>query len=205
VARQKWFETAVHACRHRHPRKTRPSPRAALAARLAADWPRLVCVQGEANAWPLRQHHPERAEPETVHWVAHRPVTGETFEAVVAPRRVLAPATPTHIELTADRLRAGIDVAAWHAAWRAFSRPDDILVTWGRYYAALAAGDGLPLPPAALDARAEASRVLQRRLGTLEDCTAALGATPMPLGLAGRGGRRLAALVSALQSLRSPA
>jgi DTW domain-containing protein YfiP len=203
VARQKWFETSVHACRHRHPRKTRLPPRAALAARLAAEWPRLLCVQGEANAWPLR--HPERAEPETVHWVAHRPATGETFEAVVAPRRVLAPATPTHIELTADRLRAGIDAAAWHAAWRTFSRPDDILVTWGRYYPGLAASDGLPLPAQTLDVRAEATRVLRRRLGTLEECTAALGATPAPLALAGRGGRRLAALVGALQSLRVPA
>jgi DTW domain-containing protein len=202
VARQRWFETEVHAHRHRHPARKRPSRRDALAARLEDAWPRLLCVQGEANAWPLR--HPERADPETVHWVAHRPATGETFEAVIAPRRVLAPATPTHIELDAERLRGGITAAAWHAAWHAFLRPDDLIVTWGRYYRDLATTDGLALPPA-LDLRAEVSQALRRRVGTLEEATTALGATPAALGITGRGGRRLAAMTGILKSLRDPA
>ena len=203
VVRQKWFECAVGASRHRvRARPARISPQAALAQRLATAWPRLVCVHGEANAWP--RHHPARREPETVHWVAHRPATAETFESILAPRQVLAPATPDHVELPPERLRAGGSVREWHDAWTGFTRPDDILVMWGTYYRRLAAAEGLPLAFSSVDVRAEASRVLGRRFGTIETALDALGATPTPLPLAGRGGRRLAALVGALASLRDP-
>ena len=201
VERQRWFQAEVHASRHQSARRAVVLPGAALAARLAADWPRLVCVHGEANAWP--RQHVERQEPETVHWIAHRPATAETFEAVMAPRRVLAPATPEHVELPPERLRAGGTVRDWHDAWIDFTRPDDILVMWGTFYRDLASADGLPLVFPSLNLRTEASRLLRRRVGTVEKALASLGATPAPLGLPGRGGRRLAALVGALESLRA--
>jgi DTW domain-containing protein YfiP len=202
VERQQWFETEVHSSRHRYVRRACVSPRNSLAARLAADWSRLVCVQGEANAWP--RHHPERHEPETVHWVAHRPATVQTFEAVLAPRQVLALGTPDHVELSPERLRAGGTVQQWHDDWMDFTRPDDILVMWGTYYRGLAAADGLPLVFPSVDLRAEASRLLRRRFGTIESSMASLDATSAPIVLPGRGGRRLAALVGALESLRAP-
>jgi hypothetical protein len=199
VERQKRFETEVGASRHRFARRAQVSPRKALAARLAARWARLVCVHGEANAWP--RHHPAREEPETVHWVAHRPSTAETFEAIVAPRRGLASDTPQHVELPAERLRAGGTVPQWREAWKGFARPDDILVMWGSYYRDLAAADGLPLAVPSMNLRDEVSRLLGRRFGTVEASMAPLGATAAPLALPGRGGRRLAALVGALESL----
>ena len=201
VERQCWFQTEVRASRHGFARRQCASPRSKLAARLAASWPRLVCVHGEANAWP--RHHPERETPETVHWVAHRPATAETFEAVMAPRQALAKATPDHVELSPDRLRAGGTVKQWHDAWRSFTRPDDILVMWGTYYRDLALADGLPLSVPSMNLRDEVSRLLRRRFGTVEASMDPLGATPTPLALAGRGGRRLAALVGALESLRA--
>jgi hypothetical protein len=154
----------------------------------------------EANAWPRR--HPARQEPETVHWVAHRPATAETFEAVLAPRRTLGPATPEHVDLSPELLRTGRTVEEWHHAWRSFIRPDDVLILWGTYYRDLAAADGLPLAFPSLDLRVEVSRLLRRRIGTVEESMAALVAAPAPLALPGRGGRRLAALVGALESLR---
>lgn len=203
VERQRWFQAEVRSRRHHDsPSPASVSPRALFAARLAADWSRLVCVHGEANAWP--RHHPARQEPETVHWVAHRPATAETFEAVLAPRQALGPATPEHLELLPERLRAGGTVQAWHDAWQDFTRPDDILVMWGTFYRDLAAADGLPLRFPSVNLRAEASRVLRQRVGTIETSMTALGATPVPLALPGRGGRRLAALVGALESLRAP-
>jgi DTW domain-containing protein YfiP len=201
VERQQWFQAEVGARRHRVVRSERPSPRDALAARLDASWPRLVCVHGEANAWPHR--HPAREAPEIVHWVAHRPATAETFEAVIAPRRVLASGTPEHIELSAERLGAGGTRDAWHDAWAAFTRPDDILVMWGTYYRDLAEADGLPLAAPSINLRDEVSRLLRRRFGNVEASMDFLGATPVPLALDGRGGRRLAALVGALESLRT--
>ena len=201
VARQQWFRTEVGASRHRAVRGRRLSPREALSARLAAIWPRLVCAHGEANAWPHR--HPAREAPETVHWVAHRPATAETFEAVIAPRRALASGTPEHVELPARRLLAGDTPRQWQDAWTAFTRSDDILVTWGTYYRDLAAADGLPLAARSINLRDEVSRLLRRRFGTVEASIAPLGATVAPLALDGRGGRRLAALVGALASLRA--
>lgn len=83
-----------------------------------------------------------RESPETVHWVAHRPATTETFEAVVAPRRRLAPKTPQHVELESERLRAGGTLQAWHRASSEFTRPDDVLVVWGTFHRDLAAAAG---------------------------------------------------------------
>jgi hypothetical protein len=202
VERQLWFQAEVHSSRHHFTRRAGLSPRNALAARLTANWSRLVCVHGEANAWPW--HHPARQEPETVHWVAHRPATIETFEAVMAPRQPLAPATHEHIELSPERLRAGASVQQWHDAWNDFTRPDDILVMWGTYYRDLAAADGLQLPFPSLDLRVEASRFMRRRFGNIESSMDALDAARAPIALPGRGGRRLAALVGALESLRIP-
>jgi len=202
VERQRWFEAEVRFSRHRFTRRTAVARRNSLADRLAADWSRLVCIHGEANAWP--RDHAARQEPETVHWVAHRPAAAATFEAVLAPRRALAPATPDHIELSPERLRAGGTVQQWLDAWQEFTRPDDILVMWGTYYRGLAAADGLPLAFPSVDLRAEATRLMRRRFGTIESSMTALGATPAPVELPGRGGRRLAALVGALGSLREP-
>ena len=201
VERQQWFQSEVHARRHHYSRRKRVSPRTKLAARLAADWSRLVCIHGEANAWP--HHHASRPHPETVHWVAHRPATARTFEAVLAPRQELAPGTRDHIELSPERLRAGGTVQQWHDDWMEFTKPDDILVTWGSYYRELAAADGLALLFPCMDLRVEATRLLQRRFGTIENSMAALDATPEPLALPGRGGRRLSALVGVLESLRA--
>jgi hypothetical protein len=79
-------------------------------------------------------------------------------------------------------------------------------VQWGRYYGELAAANGLELGgglPPTIDLRAEASQALRRRLGTVDDCLTALGASPAGLGLDGRGGRRLAGLVAAVTALRA--
>jgi DTW domain-containing protein YfiP len=200
VERQQWFQAEVHARRHHFSRRKRVSPRTKLAARLAADWSRLVCIHGEANAWPHR--YAARPEPETVHWVAHRPATAETFEAVLAPRQVLAPGTRDHIDLSPERLRAGGTVRQWHDDWTDFTRPDDILITWGTYYRDLAAADGLSLGFPSMDLRVEATRLLQRRFGTIENSMGPLDATSAALALSGRGGRRLSALVGVLESMR---
>jgi DTW domain-containing protein YfiP len=201
VDRQRRFEREVSA--HRHRRSDGPaSARARLAAHLTAAWPRLVCVQGEANGWP--RGDPARQPPETVQWLAHRPATGETFAATIAPRRPLAPHTPAHVELTAADLGAGISVDAWHRAWQAFTRPDDFLVSWSHFHRDLAIRDGLPLPADTFDLRPAATQVLQRRLRNVADCLAPLHTAVAPLHLPGRGGRRLAALVAAVTAFASP-
>jgi DTW domain-containing protein len=202
VDRQERFATEI--CSSRHARRLRApgaAPPLTLATRLAADWSRLVCIQGEANGWPARD--PARHDPEIVHFVACRPATGACFEAVVAPRRPLAPLTPRHIELDRARLEGGISVAAWQQSWQAFTRADDIVVQWGSFYTNLAAAEGLTLSRRRFDLRGELTQsALRPRGGTLEECVAFLGAPVTPLGFDGRGGRRLAELVTVLTALR---
>ena len=197
VERQRRFETEVGAQRHRRRSDDPRSARARLAARLRADWPRLVCVQGEANGWP--RTHPARQDPEIIQWQAHRPATGETFQSIIAPRRPLAPFTPAHIELSAEQLRTGESVADWHRRWRAFVRDDDQLVVWSCFHHDLARREQLPLPLATpFDLRPAATRVLQQRLRKVADCLPPPSTSPAPLSLPGRCGHRLAALVAAV-------
>jgi len=207
VARQRRFVTEVGAHRHHRPlRPPRPPRGAALSARLAELWPRLVCVEGEANAWPRRDD--VRPPPELVHWIAHRPATGETFEQIVAPRQPLSPAVAEQIGIPEARLRGGADLEAWRQAWRGFRRDDDVVMTWGTFARDLAVADGLQMGGARVDLRGdvvgllrvprrrgEAVRTPRARVGAVDTAATVLGVARPELGLAGRGGRRLAALV----------
>ena len=111
--------------RHRHLKLAEKAPR--LAAELTSE--QLVCVTGEANAWPYRAGSGSPPD-ELVQWLARRLGTGETFEAVLAPRYALAPSTPLHTRLPEERLAAGETFASFAARWRAFVRDDDVLCAW---------------------------------------------------------------------------
>ena len=172
--------------RARHPRRPRTP---ALLRDRAHD---VVCLHGEANAWPARgaAGHPA----EIVHWVARRARTGETFEAIIAPRRPLAPAIPGHIRIPRERLAAGESWDDFRARWSAWARADDVICAWGRFPVDLLESEGVALPAARLDVRPAAGHFLGRRTGSVEDCSARLNvAVGEPFAL-GRGGARLAAL-----------
>jgi len=174
------------AHRARHPRRPRTP---ALLRERAAD---LVCLHGEANAWPARASTGHPAE--IVHWVAQRARTGETFEAIIAPRRPLAPSIPGHIRISRERLADGESWDGFRARWAAWTRPDDVICAWGRYPVDLMEAEGVALPAARIDLRPAAGTFLGRRTGSVEDCTARLGVdVPAPFAI-GRGGARLAAL-----------
>ena len=186
--------------RVRHPRPAHP-PRSPghkipdVFTRRLAD---LVCVVGEANAWPYRagaQSPPE----ELVHWVAHRVATGETFAVIAAPERPLSPSTTFHSELTEADLGRGVPRAELFARFAAFCGPTDLLCAWGHYSHNLALASGGPLPAGRIDLRAEARRMVHGKLGSLEAYAATLGPAPAPL-TAGRAGRRLAMLVQIVQA-----
>jgi DTW domain-containing protein YfiP len=174
------------AYRARHPRGPRTPE--LLRAR-ARD---VVCLHGEANAWPARG--PVTQPPEIVHWVARRARTGETFEAVIAPRRPLAPAIPGHIRIPRDRLAGGESWESFRARWSAWTRAEDVICAWGRYPVDVLESEGVALPATRVDMRAAAGLFLGRSAGSLEGCSARLGVdVPDPFAL-GRGGTRLAAL-----------
>jgi len=185
-----------HRLSSRRHRRPAPSPIPSALREHRAD---ILCVHGEANTWPRRA--PVRHPAEIVHWVARRPATGEVFEAVIAPRHPLAPATPFHIRIGSAVLLAGETWTSFEARWQAFLRPSDVIVTWGHFPGNTLAADGLALPKPRYDLRAVACAILKKRSGTLEDCLPRMQIPmPEPCGL-GRGGARLAALCRLLEHI----
>lgn len=207
VKQQEYFATEVHSRRHQitgAARALKRPPR--FDARLRNLWSRIVCVQGEANAWPIAE--PSRPRPEIVHWTAYRPATGETYEAIVAPREPLGPATPSHVGLSAEELMGGVDVDTWRTSWRDFRKNDDIVLAWGLYYLGVAHEEGLFLGDVniadnsdIIDVRAEITRFLQKRVGTVEHCLEHLEGSPVQFDVGGRAGRRLSALGGVVRTL----
>jgi DTW domain-containing protein YfiP len=188
------YATHVRGARQRHAlhraRRVRRSPRPPeLLRERTRD---VVCLHGEANAWPARR--PGGHPPEIVHWVARRAGTGETFEAILAPRRPLAPAIPRHIRIPRERLTEGESWASFRARWAAFAREDDVVCSWGRYPLDLLEAEGIALPAARVDVRPAVGVTFGMRAGAIEDCTERLGIAAAEPFAIGRGGARLAAL-----------
>jgi DTW domain-containing protein len=187
------YARTVRGARHRHAlHRARRARRPPMGALLRANAANLVCVHGEANVWPARVLG--GPPPEIVHWVARRARTGETFEAVIKPRRPLAPSIPGYIGVAPERLAAGESWAAFRARWESFVRPDDFACTWGRYASDLVEAEGVALPTARLDLRPIAGTLLGARTGTVEECSARMGLSAVAPVAIGRGGARLAAL-----------
>ena len=184
------------------PRRVRERVPAWLRER-AAD---LVCVVGEANAWPY--HSPEREvdyPDEVVHWVARRVATGETFDLVIAPRNPLSATTPVHLDLPPEVLLAGESLPTFLERWRAFVRETDVLCAWGPYAIKLLTRVGGHLPPMRVDVRQLARDASGGKVGTVEEYWASLGTPPSPRRGPGRAGARLAQTVAILQSLAARA
>jgi DTW domain-containing protein len=196
------YATTVRGARRRHAlHRTRKAQRPTISTMLRARAEDLVCVHGEANAWPARR--PGGHPAEIVHWIARRAQTGETFEAVIKPRRPLAPAIPRHIQISEEKLAAGESWSSFRARWEAFLREDDFACSWGRYPLDLLEAEGVGLPKARLDMRPVAGGHLGAPTGSVEDCTTRLGvAAAEPFAL-GRGGTRLAALTAIVDKMMS--
>jgi DTW domain-containing protein len=198
VKRQLYFANEIADNRH-HRSLVRPKRRDPVPALLREHAADVVCVHGEANAWP--RLHPEHTPPETVHWLARRIASSDTFESVIVPRGRLAPSTCHHIGLFPEALATGESWSAFGARWQAFLRPSDILVVWGHFPLATLAADGLRLPNRNIDARPIAGNVLRRRPGTVEECARQMGLVVPPPWARGRGGARIAGLCAVTEKL----
>lgn len=186
------------ACQARAPRRrvrqvrVKRTAASKLPPALAARFADLVCVVGEANAWPYRAGARAPAE-ELVHWLACRPATGEVFERIARPAQPLSPSTTFHSGLAEAELAAGVSRAELDADFAAFVRGSDILAAWGYY-----SFDLLGYAGEKLDLRAETRRMTNQKLGSLEAYADTL-APSTPLGR-GRGGRRLGMLVEIVRA-----
>jgi hypothetical protein len=153
----------------------------------------IVLAYGEANAWPVTTRDPP--PPEIVHWVAVRPSTGETFEALVAPRHPLAMGTHLHVEIPREDLLAGEAFDSFVARWQSFLRPNDMLVTWGHYASEVLFDQGVALPER-LDLHRATSVFLAAKTGVVDAMPARLGIRAGVPWARGRAGRRLGAMAA---------
>lgn len=182
--------------------KKKDSPSSRIPAVFGERGHDLVCVVGEANAWPwcagkARVRYPD----ELIHWVAHRPASGETFELIVAPRSPLAPKTTAHVELSEEQLFQGLTPQDVLLQWRDFQRDSDIVCSWGSYALNLFAATGGTLPQLRFDLRRIIKDIVKRNIGTLESFAAELGGSTTARLAQGRAGMRLALLSRVAQGL----
>ncbi|MGH7437456.1 MAG: tRNA-uridine aminocarboxypropyltransferase [Polyangiaceae bacterium] len=186
--------------RVRHVKGPRP-PRSRLPRSLLAHGAHLVCVSGEANAWPYGSSERAAGYPEElVQWQAFRPRTGERFEVLKAPRH-LAPTTPLHLGLPRGALESGCSGELLREQWRAFLRDDDVICSWGTYATALFEAEGGCLPLVRLDLRQLARAFVKGRFGTLDELGIRLGVESSSALGAGRAGERLGQLVGVTRFL----
>lgn len=187
IDRQVEYASTVRSARHRKgPPAAKKRPR--IAAVLAERRSNVLCVTGEANAWPYRNRELRTShEDELVHWVAHRPATGETLDVIVRPRGSLAPGTPSHIGLATEAITAGVTVPELLEAWRAFVRDDDVVCSWGHYAAGLFGSAGGELPRTRVDLRSVSRALLRDRVGAMDELLESLAIDPASLGRLGRG------------------
>ncbi len=192
-----YIRTSEAGSRHKH-RKKRNSVRRDWLAPLRARWEDLVVVFGEANAWPITDPaRPLPDVPELVQLVAERLSTGERFAHVLRPARPLGPRVPQHLDLPAAAIEGAAPRDEVFAAWRAFVRPTDLQLGWGRFCRDLLTREGCP-PAEFVDLRATLAQQRNAPPGSVEPLAEALGAE-LPEGQ-GRGARRLAALAAVARS-----
>ena len=154
----------------------------------------IVCVHAEANAWPYGGAERATCPEELVQWVATRLATGESFEALVAPRHRLCSNTPWHLGIGVAEIRRGMTPAVLLERWAQFLRPDDVVCAWGTHPLDLFEGVGGVLPATRVDLRRAARLYSNRAAGTMDSFRESLGFdAPPPCG-AGRAGARLATL-----------
>lgn len=158
--------------------------------------PNLLCLAGEANAWP---HDRALGGPPHPHELVYCCAAGlgddRRFDQLIAPRLPLSSSPILHARLTEDELARGIPVGHARAAWDRFVRPDDVVCVWGHHTLGLLRREDMKLPGRVLDLRRVAADYLETRPGSAEALVERLGLQWHAQGL-GRGGERLGMLIA---------
>jgi DTW domain-containing protein YfiP len=194
-------QIALAAARTEPPRRWKSRARQAeVDAQYAEQLARAVVVHAEVNAQPRESR--ERGRAELLHLVARRLGTGESFAAVVAPRRPLGANSAFHLGLAESRLLVGETLAAVQARWAAFLQPADVLCGWGHFTRDQLAAEGIASGEW-LDLRLLVARRTQASPGAPAQAAQTLLAPPLPPFAEGRAGATvttLARIVGALQN-----
>ncbi|MFG0319764.1 MAG: tRNA-uridine aminocarboxypropyltransferase [Planctomycetota bacterium JB042] len=169
-------------------------PRAAHLEPLARARERLLVVTGEGT-----RRRPDADERHLVAWGAVRPADGSRFLRLVRPPAALSERRLARMDLDADAFRDALDVEEARREWRAFRRPDDVIVAWDPAIGPLLEAIGEESPARPL--KQIVNRWSGGARGPLGEQLRALGiAPPRPLG-PGRPGRALGAVSALVEHL----
>lgn len=192
--------TAARTGPSRH-QKTRTVQQIRAYEELREQLSRAVAIHIEVNGYPRADHVPD--PPELIHLVAQRLATGETFQAIVAPRRALALNIPFHAGLEAAQVRQGETLARALLRWDAFARTGDVLCGWGSFArTVLEAAESVKRDW--LDLRMLVARRQQKSPGDPSSAAQSSGAPPVARAAQGRAGRTVAELLQIVTGLRAP-
>ncbi len=158
----------------------------------------LVVAYGEANAWP-RGTELGRT-PELVHWAAERVLSGERFEARIAPHYPLSPSFITHTGIEGEVVLGGESRTSFAERWNEFLRPTDLLCCWGYYASELLRESGATVGEH-LDVRVLTRQHLRKKAGDVLDSARALDANLRESWAPGRTGLRLAGIAAVVRRL----
>lgn len=201
VETQMGFAAQVAEPRWRRPRTpdSRPRPHPVLPASLLDA--RLVCLVGEANAWPYDRALGTPPHPhELVQLCAAVVGADAQIEQLIAPRLPLSASPVEHARLSLEDLNAGMTIAQARGGWRDFVRSSDVLCVWGFHSLGLLQHDSFCLPERVIDLRTLAGTLLGGRPGALESFVDRIGLPWRSMGR-GRGGERLGMLVAVADRL----
>jgi DTW domain-containing protein len=179
----------------RIPKVFPPSPALLMLRERADD---IVCVVGEANAWPYQLgRHRERDE--LAHWLAIRISTGETFSMLAQPSYGWSPSTAANLALPPNSLDDAEPRVSLYERFANFIRPTDIVCGWSWYSLRLYGMGGHAINVPIVDVRKVLEERLRTRVARLDVFADLNGGMP-PLGNLGRGGQRLAVLADAVRA-----
>jgi len=167
-------------------------------AELHAQLGRAVVVHAEVNAQPRGTS--QRGRAELVHLVAQRLSTGETFAALVAPRRPLGATVTFHLGLGESEMLAGESIFAVQQRWAAFLRPTDVLCGWGHFTRDQLAAEEIGTGDW-LDLRLLVARHTQASPGAPAQAAQVLQAPSVPLVAPGRAGATVTTLLRIVRAL----
>jgi DTW domain-containing protein len=180
--------------RKRERRRNGPGARSRLPNLLLA--PELVCVTGEANAFPYRRTSPIPNTPhELVHWLAVRCASDVRFEAFAKPIGPLASSPIVHSRIPIETLLSADSPSALVAGFGSFMRDEDVICTWGNYASGLFERERGAAFERVIDTRKVVGDLIKKSPGSIESLIAERKLSWQPLG-SGRGGERLGMLAA---------
>lgn len=184
----------------RHPKRARPREHRKFPRALLEPERHLVVAYGDSVPDGEGDQSPTRA----LHWVAQRVASNECFDCVIAPPASLSAVQLDkhlrHMVLSPADLQQAVPSTEFVARWRAFLRPNDVVVVYNQSSLDLLAVDGVS-PQRFVVLKAMYFN-LERSYGSLDQIVRHEGLTVPASAVRGRAAQRLGNALALVRFIR---